>query len=137
MDSTKSTKHKKNMKKRMMEKIFKRNNSSLSPDCIKSILCIIYAHIENIAKPGSFNTTINEVFKLNNIPELTFPTYPPSLEILDSISKNLPDFKTLPSSYAKTKNCNSDSRMELSSTPPSTPPRTPPPQSSKSMKKFN
>ncbi|XP_069952041.1 mucin-5B-like [Cherax quadricarinatus] len=44
----------------------------------------MYAHVQNIAEPGSFNSTINELFKLNNIPGFTFPASPPSNEIIKS-----------------------------------------------------
>ncbi|MPC23854.1 hypothetical protein E2C01_016921 [Portunus trituberculatus] len=46
------------------------------------LTCIIYAHINNLAIPGSYNSKLNKVFRLNNIPPIILPDNPPSKEIL-------------------------------------------------------
>nr|XP_053639240.1 uncharacterized protein LOC128693514 [Cherax quadricarinatus] len=59
------------------------------PDDIstKFYYCMMFAHMQNAAKPGSFNTTINELLALNNMPSFNFPASPPSAEILKIIPK--------------------------------------------------
>nr|XP_053630873.1 mucin-7-like isoform X1 [Cherax quadricarinatus] len=57
-------------------------------DVTKIYYCLLYAHMQNMAVPGSFNSTINELFALNNMPSFTFPASPPSEEIL-KFTKNL------------------------------------------------
>nr|XP_053633282.1 mucin-2-like [Cherax quadricarinatus]XP_053633283.1 mucin-2-like [Cherax quadricarinatus] len=57
-------------------------------DVTKIHYCLLYAHMQNMAVPGSFNSTINELFALNNLPSFTFPASPPSEEIL-KFTKNL------------------------------------------------
>nr|XP_053645298.1 uncharacterized protein LOC128697552 [Cherax quadricarinatus]XP_053645299.1 uncharacterized protein LOC128697552 [Cherax quadricarinatus]XP_053645300.1 uncharacterized protein LOC128697552 [Cherax quadricarinatus]XP_053645301.1 uncharacterized protein LOC128697552 [Cherax quadricarinatus]XP_053645302.1 uncharacterized protein LOC128697552 [Cherax quadricarinatus] len=69
-------------------------------DVTKIHYCLLYAHIQNMAVPGSFNSTINELFALNNIPAFIFPASPPSEEILkftkDLINTSTPAAPTPP-----------------------------------------
>lgn len=44
--------------------------------------CIIHAHVINMGCPGSFNATLKDMFKRNNLPEMEFPPNPPSSQIL-------------------------------------------------------
>lgn len=44
--------------------------------------CIIHAHIINMGCPGSYNTTLKDMFKRNNLPEMEFPSDPPSSQII-------------------------------------------------------
>nr|XP_053645245.1 uncharacterized protein LOC128697520 [Cherax quadricarinatus] len=50
-------------------------------DVTKIHYCLLYAHMQNMAVPGSFNSMV-ELFALNNMPSFTFPALPPSEEIL-------------------------------------------------------
>ena len=45
--------------------------------------CMMHAHLINAAIPGSYNTEINRVLKLNNLPAIILPDNPPSQQILD------------------------------------------------------
>ena len=45
--------------------------------------CLLYAHMQNSNKPGTFNDEVNKVFKLNNLPSIILPNNPPSVEILN------------------------------------------------------
>lgn len=55
----------------------------LNKDTASKILtCIIHSHIINMANPGTYNTEINKVFKLNNLPHINLPENPPSKQVL-------------------------------------------------------
>lgn len=58
---------------------------SLSYPLVKagSQTCILHAHMSNIAKPGSYNTEINKLFKLNKLPKVHLPDNPPSFDTLN------------------------------------------------------
>ena len=48
----------------------------------KLLACMMHSHLINIAKPGSYNTEMNKVLKLNNLPAIILPDNPPSSEII-------------------------------------------------------
>lgn len=47
---------------------------------------MLHTHLINILWPGSYNTAINKLLRLNNLPTVNLPENPPSLQIL-SIAK--------------------------------------------------
>lgn len=49
--------------------------------------CFMYAHIINIARPGTFDEEVNKMFKVNNLPPIKTPNNPPSQEILNVMAK--------------------------------------------------
>lgn len=48
--------------------------------------CFMYAHIINIANPGTFQQEVNKMFKANNLPPIKTPDNPPSQAILNVMS---------------------------------------------------
>ena len=48
----------------------------------KILTSIIHAHLTNIANPGTYNTELNKVFALNNLPNVNLPDNPPSKKII-------------------------------------------------------
>ena len=40
----------------------------------KSTFCIIYAHIQNLAQPGTFTQHLHQILKANNLPQMNIPT---------------------------------------------------------------
>ncbi|XP_069938176.1 uncharacterized protein [Cherax quadricarinatus] len=69
------------------------NSLSALPDAAPSkvLYCMMYAHLANAANPGTFNTTINELFRLNNMPSFNFPDSPTSQDFL-KIIPNIANF---------------------------------------------
>lgn len=50
--------------------------SGVSPNTHLTIYaCLMYAHIINIARPGTFEDEVNKMLKLNNLPPIK--THPP------------------------------------------------------------
>lgn len=47
---------------------------------------MLHAHFVNIANPGSYSKTFNDLMRANNLPTLNFPEEPPSLEIITRLS---------------------------------------------------
>lgn len=47
------------------------------------LVCIMHAHVINIAVPGSFATELNSMLKANGIKEMKFPDNPPSGKLLN------------------------------------------------------
>ena len=47
-------------------------------DHVKIVSSITYAHLVEGILPGSFNTTIREMYRLNGLPQVKFPSYIPS-----------------------------------------------------------
>lgn len=47
----------------------------------KKYYCMMFAHKQNEVQSGSFNTTLYELFRLNNMPRFTIPHSPPSADI--------------------------------------------------------
>ena len=42
------------------------------------LVSILYAHVMNLANPGTFNREMNELLKMNNLPPMNFPANPDS-----------------------------------------------------------
>ncbi|ORD93408.1 hypothetical protein ECANGB1_2305 [Enterospora canceri] len=59
----------------------------------KIMACMMHAHIQNIARPGTYNDEINKVFKLNNLPSIILPENPPSADIF-SMTTTIPQDNT-------------------------------------------
>ena len=49
---------------------------------LKMSSAIMYAHSMNAVFPGTFNTELNKVLALNNLPQMIFPDNPPSAQII-------------------------------------------------------
>lgn len=47
---------------------------------------MLHSHFVNIANPGSYSKTFNELMKANNLPTMNFPEEPLSLEIITRLS---------------------------------------------------
>lgn len=47
---------------------------------------MLHSHFVNMANPGSYSKTFNDLMKANNLPTMNFPEEPPSLEIVTRIS---------------------------------------------------
>lgn len=55
----------------------------------KIVTCIIHAHMQNTAVPGSYEVELNNMLKMNNLPAIKAPANPPSQKILtNTISTN-------------------------------------------------
>ena len=58
-------------------------------DTASTILtCILHAHINNLARPGTYNEEVNKLFKLNKLLPIILPENPPSKEILNLATRN-------------------------------------------------
>ena len=57
----------------------------LNEAILKMNLALMYAHTVNAAKNGSFNTELNTILLMNNLPRMNFPDNPPSLEFLTKL----------------------------------------------------
>ena len=52
------------------------------------LVCILYSHVMNLANPGTFSKEMNELLRINGLPEMVFPSNPDSgkaLRITSSI----------------------------------------------------
>ena len=49
---------------------------------LEVMVSIMHAHIINMGCPGTFNTVLKDMFRRNNLPEMEFPSNPPSNEVL-------------------------------------------------------
>ena len=86
------------------------------------LTCIIHSHINNLANPGSYNTELNKVFKLNNIPPIIMPENPPSKEIL-SLAATAPASANLGNNQEKENEASDDEEeMEEEKEQEATPP---------------
>ena len=56
--------------------------------CTKIMTCLIHAHMVNLGNPGTFNEELKEIFHRNNIPQLEFPSNPPSHKIMGIMTNN-------------------------------------------------
>lgn len=57
--------------------------SNINSDTHAKILtCMLHAHFMNMADPGTWNRELNNMLKLNSLPEIKAPNNPPSLKIL-------------------------------------------------------
>ena len=61
------------------------NPNVTSDSILKISAAIMYTHTINAIKPGSFNTEINNILILNNLPKMIFPDNPPSMNLLNTI----------------------------------------------------
>ena len=52
----------------------------------KIYTCIMHAHLQNIAEPGTYEEELNNMLKRNNLPEIKAPSNPPSGKILANLS---------------------------------------------------
>lgn len=101
----------------------------------KMMNCILNAHMINLAEPGTYNTTLNNLLKMNNLPPIKMPDNPPSAKILSVLTKdtqsnsseNLISETVNPHSKKKakkrrkrsrsnTRNTSSDSEIEMETT---------------------
>ena len=55
----------------------------------KILSCMLHAHLMNSAAPGSYDSELNKVLALNNLPQIKVPQNPPSAKILN-IQPNTP-----------------------------------------------
>lgn len=46
------------------------------------LICLMYAHVMNLATPGVFEEEMNNMLKTNGLPQMKFPSNPPSGKIL-------------------------------------------------------
>lgn len=54
----------------------------------KVLVSILYAHVMNLACPGSFDTEMNKMLKLNGLEEMKFPDNPPSAQLLKATTSS-------------------------------------------------
>jgi len=55
-------------------------------DVLKITTCIIHAHFRNMEKPGSYETELNKILKLNDLPEIKIPDAPDSRNFFASVN---------------------------------------------------
>ena len=60
------------------------------------LVCILYAHVMNLANPGTFNKEMNELLQINNLPQMTFPANPDSSKALKITSVPMRDTDVTP-----------------------------------------
>lgn len=53
----------------------------------KIYTCILHAHLNNIAIPGTYAKELNNMLTLNNLPNIKAPDNPPSNKIINNINK--------------------------------------------------
>ena len=63
------------------------NMSVPTGSILKISAAIMYAHTINAMKPGSFNTEVNNILLLNNLPQMIFPNNPPSMMLLNAMDQ--------------------------------------------------
>lgn len=66
--------------------------------------CIIHAHTQNIAVPGTYETELNNMLKNNNLPTIKAPANPPSIKL----------FANMTSTNANNQNTNSSTNTNAS-----------------------
>ena len=66
----------------------------MNESLLKMNLAMMYAHTVNAAKPGSFNTELNTILIMNNLPKMNFPNNPPSMEFLTKLHHSRPPNQT-------------------------------------------
>ena len=72
----------------------------------KIYTCIMHAHTHNLGVPGSYNTELNNMLAMNNLPQVNAPANPPSAKILNKLPQvNHP---AQPSTAKNTKNTNNN-----------------------------
>lgn len=77
-----------NMAKRSNQQANLPETTAVSPNTHTIIYaCFMYAHIVNIANPGTFQQEVNKMFKMNNLPMIKTPDNPPSQDILNVMSQ--------------------------------------------------
>ena len=62
------------------------STSSNDETFTKIFTCIIHAHMQNIANPGTYEDELNKTLKLNKLPGIKIPTNPDSQKIIKNIS---------------------------------------------------
>lgn len=50
----------------------------------KILISIMHAHVANISKPGTYQTELNNMLKMNNLPQMWFPENPESGKLLQA-----------------------------------------------------
>lgn len=60
-------------------------NINISPDTTSKIrTCILHAHFHNMADPGTYQTELNNLLKMNKLPKINAPSKAPSNLILNT-----------------------------------------------------
>lgn len=50
----------------------------------KILICILHAHVINLANPGSYETELNKMLQINGMEQMNFPSNPPSSALLQA-----------------------------------------------------